>query len=148
MGKGLCLLSQRFRHLPIARLGIAGADMILHSLFIFSLVNNRRCVRLSRPIWRHWTCFCGMSPHAQPLSVRLKSWRSTLTVRLHNPPKPQLSSDNLFDQRSEISPAHAIPRSKELVVVYFLICLSVDYKPMLSSYSYPNNLKFVHACLN
>ena len=72
----------------------------------------------------------------------------TLTVRLHNPPKPQLSSDNLFDQRSEISPAHAIPRPKELVVVYFLICLSVDYKPMLSSYAYPNNLKFVHACLN
>ena len=51
----------------------------------------------------------------------LKSWRSTLTVRLHNPPEPQLFSaglsrkveldnvNNLSDQRSEISPDHAIP---------------------------------------
>ena len=80
-GKELCLLSQRFRQPAHRSLNIAGPDMILHSLFIFSLVKQSPLRPPQPQIWRVWTCFCGMSPPAPPLSVRLKSWSSTLTAR-------------------------------------------------------------------
>ena len=110
-GKELCLLSQRFRQPAHRSLNIAGPDMILHSLFIFSLVKQSPTCAVRPPQPGDLE---GLDLFLRNVPARATSKRSSQVVEFYthregstiHPNQSYLPRDvkNLSNQQSEMSP--------------------------------------------